>query len=217
MAKKSEKQIPAPVVLRLIKYLTHIRWLCEQNVSWVLSQDMADTLGLTSSTVRQDLSHLDFSGKSRCGYQTFAMEEAVSKALRMDKRYSIILVGIGNFGKALALNQAFKQNNFNLCGLYDKDPKIIGKKIGSLVVKDVSVLPSEVRKHKVQLAMLAVSAPAAQQVADLVILSGIRGILNLTMTHIVVPERIAVVDLRVTSALQELAYYVSCKKIETII
>ncbi len=212
MPTRSKNEMPVPVVLRLIKYLTHIRWLCEQNVPWVSSQDMADTLGLTSSTVRQDLSHLDFSGKSRCGYQTFAMEEAVSRALRLNKKYSVILVGIGNLGKALALNQAFKKNNFNLCGLYDKDEKIIGKKIGSLTVKPVSILPSDVRKNKVELAMLAVSAPAAQQVADLLILSGIRGILNLTMTHIVAPERIAIVDLRVISALQELAYYVSCRK-----
>lgn len=212
MKNRHSKQMPAPVVLRLIKYLTHIRWLCDQNIPWVSSQDMADTLGLTSSTVRQDLLHIDFSGKSRCGYQTYAMERAISRALAVDKPYKVILVGIGNLGRALAMNQSFRKNNFRLCGLYDKDENIIGTKIGHLMIRDIADLPSDVRKLKVQLAILTVSAASAQQVADLLILSGIKGILNLTLSHIVVPERISVVDLRVISALQELAYYVSCNR-----
>ena len=47
---------------------------------------------------------------------------------------------------------------------------------------------------------------AAQEVADALVRSGVRAILNLAYKHIRVPEDVTVVDARIMESLQELAY-----------
>ena len=103
------KAVPAPVLKRLTDYYATIQGLRAEGVEWVSSSEVADALGLTSSTVRQDLSHLNFAGVSKRGYETSGLETALARALGADKIWNMLVVGAGNLGRALALHQAFRR------------------------------------------------------------------------------------------------------------
>jgi len=204
--------IPEPVIQRLTEYLVHIRGLRERGVEWVLSQEVAEALALTSSTVRQDLSHLDFSGVSKRGYETEKLEVALRAALGADEQVNVVLVGVGNLGRALALHGELERRGFIMCGVFDSDEHLVGRKIGSLNVLPMSDLKSIVRKRRVELGLIAVPGSAAQEVGDRLVEAGVKGLLNLTPAHVHAPEDVSVVDARIVACLQELLYFVRTRR-----
>jgi len=96
---------------------------------------------------------------------------------------------------------------FVIAGIFDNDPEKIGTKIKKLQIQDIKMLPAFVNKTGTDIGIITVPPAVAQQVTDLLIISGIKGILNLTATHIVSPGKVPVVDLKILNSLLEL----SCK------
>lgn len=198
--------IPQPVIRRLPKYLVHVQELREEGVDWASSQQIADALGLTSSTVRQDLSHVDLSGISKKGYETVQLEGVLRQILGADVLHRVVIVGAGNLGRALAEHGAFAERGFEIVALFDTDPHLTGKQFGTARVLPSEDLQSFARERNIDIGILAVPAPAAQDVADELIAAGVRAILNLAYKHIRVPEHVHLVDARIMESLQELAY-----------
>lgn len=204
----STARIPGAVIRRLPKYLTQAQYLRQQGVEWVSSSELAQGLGLTSSTVRQDLSHIDFQGISKRGYSTVGLETALARTLGVDRDLVCVLVGAGNLGRALSLHEEFGRQGFKIVGVFDNHAAVIGKKVGRFMVQDIRDLPEVVRSQGVELGIISVPHEAAQSVADSLIHAGVRGLLNLTTAHLMVPGGVSVVDARILASLRELAYAV---------
>lgn len=204
--------IPGAVVRRLPKYLTHTQRLRMEGVQWVSSSVLAESLGLTSSTVRQDLSYVDFRGISKRGYSVVGLESVLARTLGVDRDLSCVLVGAGNLGRALALHDEFGRQGFKILEVFDRHPAVIGKKVGRFVVKGMHELTSIVKSVKVDIGIISVPHTAAQEVAEQLIGAGVCGLLNLTTAHLLVPDAVPVIDARVLSSLRELAYAVRCRQ-----
>lgn len=181
-------------------------------VEWVSSQDVADALGMTSSTVRQDLSHIDFHGISKRGYETRGFHKVLAKVLGADTVWNMIVVGAGNLGKALALHEEFPRRGYNICGIFDNDPRKMGRKVGRFAVQDIRDMPRFISNGKIDVGIVAVPASAAQSVADMLIIARIRGILNMTLTHVVAPKHIVVIDSRIVANLFELSHAITAAR-----
>ncbi len=206
MTEPQETKIPISVIRRLPKYLTVAKQLRSEGIEWVSSDALAEALDLTSSTVRQDISHIDFQGISKKGYLTSGLESVLTLTLGADQESVCVVMGAGNLGRALATHEEFARQGFKICEVFDNHPAVIGEKIGRFTVLDVSELPSVVERQKVGIGMIAVPHEVAQAVVDRLCKAGIRGILNLTTAHITVPAGVALVDARIIASLRELAY-----------
>ena len=206
MTRTDATTIPRPVVKRLPKYLGHVQRLREQGVEWVSSKDLSEALDLTSSTVRQDLSHLDLTGISKRGYEATVLETVIRDMLKTDKSQSILIVGAGHLGRAMAMHGGFAEHGFEIRGIFDADPKLHGKKVGSIRVEKVSSLKRVARKHGQAIGIIAVPPETAQEVADLLINAGVSALLNMTYKHLRVPEHVHVAETRIIGRLQELVY-----------
>jgi redox-sensing transcriptional repressor len=198
-------QIPVPVIRRLTKYLAHLQRVKQTGKEWVSSQELARALSLTDSTVRQDLSHLEFSGRAKRGYEVDGLKKTLTTVLGLDTESNAVIIGAGNMGRALALHEEFRRQGFRICGVFDFDTKLFGKKLGPLVVQSMDVLPDVVRKEGVSIGIIAVPPPAAQEVAGELVAAGVRGLLNLACAHVSVPDDVAIVDGRLVESLQELS------------
>lgn len=200
------EKIPVSVVRRMPKYLTQVQLLRKAGVVWVSSTELGSALGLTSSTVRQDLSYIDYHGVSKRGYATAGLETSLSQTLGADQETCCVVVGAGNLGRALALHDEFLRQGFRICAVFDNNPAILGRKVGRFVIQPMSELSSVVCGQDVDIGIVSVPPSAAQQVADQLILAGVRGLLNLTTAHILVPKKVSIVDARILASLRELAY-----------
>jgi redox-sensing transcriptional repressor len=199
-------EMPDPVIRRLAQYLEFAQNEREAGSEWVSSVQIADALGLTPSTVRQDVSHLAISGtigRTR-GYRTDELEEVLAKELGMERETNVAIVGAGDLGRALARHGGFLRRRFKVCALFDNNPRLIGQKVGPVSVRSMKQMAEIITKERVELGVVAVPEGAAQQVTDLLIGARIKGILNLTLVHLAVPKDVTVVDARLVASLQEL-------------
>jgi len=200
--------IPPLAVRRLTRYLTYLQGLMELSIEWVSSKEIAEALGLTSSTVRQDLSYVDCYGISKRGYEIIKLVQALSSVLGADRRWKMVVIGAGNLGKALVLHEEFQRRQFLIVGIFDNDEKKIGKKVGSLQIREMKELAPVISRERVDVGIIAVPTHVAQRAADLLIVSGVKGILNLALTHIIAPAGVSVIDSRIVNSLMELSHAV---------
>ncbi|MBM4149279.1 MAG: redox-sensing transcriptional repressor Rex [Lentisphaerae bacterium] len=206
--RNTQTPIPSSARRRLARYLTFLQELRARGVEWVSSQEIADSLGLTSSTVRQDMSHVDFSGISKRGYAVPGLERVLMATLGADVTWKCVVVGAGNLGAALARHEEFARRGFAIEGIFDNSPAKIGRKVGNLTVLPLREVPPFVGAHKTDIGVIAVPASAAQEVADMLIASGVKGLLNMALTHVIVPRSVAVMDSRIIVSLMELTHLV---------
>ncbi len=201
-----DKAVPPAVLKRFTNYYAIVQGMRAGEVEWVSSNEIAEALSLTPSTVRQDLSHLAFTGVSKRGYETEGLESALAHALGADKVWNLLIVGAGNLGRALALHQEFRRRGFFIRAICDADVFKTGLKLGELEVHRMHHVPELVREHKIDIGVIAVPATAAQEVAELLVEAGVKGLLNLSPVHVNVPDDIAVTDARILASLQELTH-----------
>ena len=205
--RNSNSALPASVLRRLPKYLAHIQNLRGHGKEWVSSLELAEALGLTSSTVRQDVTHLECRGISKRGYETEVLEKILTRVLGLDKGRNMVIVGAGNIGRALARYGDLHREGFRICGIFDSDASLVGGEVGDLAVQAMNALPDAVRRGDVDIGVIAVPAQAAQEVAENLVGAGVRGLLNLSAAHVQVAN-VPVVDVRLVASLQELAFAV---------
>jgi len=205
------KPVPRSVLTRLTHYYATVQSLRSAETEWVSSTELADVLGLTSSTVRQDISHLDFAGVSKRGYETSGLEAALASALGADKIWNLVIVGAGNLGRALALHEEFQRRGFVIHAVFDDDKAKVGRKVGKLEILAMDGLAAVVRKRAIDVGVIAVPGPSAQDVADRLVAAGIKGLLNLSSVHIASPDDVAVSDTRIIASLQELTFALMAK------
>lgn len=200
------RKIPDAVVQRLPQYLAFVRDWGTASGKYVRSEDIASALGLTSSTVRQDFTHLNFSGGMKRGYDIEEMERGLTCILNIGNEKRVVIAGAGNLGRALALHGNLDAYGFHVRGIVDINPKVIGESIGNFVVQNIKYAANIIRDEGIDIGVIAVPARSAQNVADRLILGGVRGLLNLAFTRVVAPKQVRVIDVRIISGLLLLSH-----------
>ena len=98
--------------------------------------------------------------------------------LGLVKGWSVIIVGVGNLGTALAQYGGFEDKGFGIAGLYDVDKKKVSSKVAGLIVKPLEKIDEDTKKYKVAIGIIATPAEFAQATANVLIDAGIKSILN---------------------------------------
>jgi len=187
------RDIPEATVARLPVYLRALSGLADAEHVTVSSEGLATAAGVNSAKVRKDLSHLGSYGRRGVGYEVAELVHHISAALGLTQRWSVVLVGVGNLGHALAGYGGFASRGFRIAGLLDADPGRVGEKVAGLTVQPIEALAEVVRSGEVSIGVIATPAGAAQDVCDALVAAGVTSILNFAPTVLQVP---AGVDLR---------------------
>ena len=199
-------KIPDETIRRLPVYLRGLLFLSEQGQEGVSSRNLANFLGLNPWQIRKDFSYFGGFGTPGLGYDVGKLVKQINKILKLDVGHSIALVGVGNLGSAVLAYPGFEIYGFDIVAAFDVNPKKIGKKKSNVIIEDVSNLGT-LKKRKINLAIIAVPAAAAQQTADALVKAGVKGILNFSPCHIVVPKKVKVITIDIAMDLARLPYY----------
>ena len=196
-------------ISRLPLYLRELLQIQRHGEPRVQSGVWAKRLGLTAAQVRRDLSGFGSMGQRGVGYEVRGLIQTIQQVLGSDRSWNVILVGVGNLGRALSGYRGFAQQGFRLVGAFDIDPSKIGEKLGSLTVLPLSELEEFVRTEGVELAMIAVPAGVVTEVTERLEMAGVTGILNFAPVMVrrsASPVTVVNVDLAIE--LQRLAFLV---------
>lgn len=208
---KPRQQIPKATVTRLAFYLRELQQMQRSGLANVQSKSIAERLGLNDSQVRRDISCLGTVGQRGVGYRVEELIESIQRILGTDRTWNVILVGVGNLGRALSGYRGFEQQGFHLIGAFDSDPKKIGTTIGDLEILGLDKLTSFALTKQVDLAILAVPADAAQGVVSAIEAAGIPGILNFAPIAVQAstPKQTIIQEVDLAIELQRLAFSVA--------
>lgn len=201
--------IPNPAVRRLSLYLRQLEAFVRKDRRTVSSKQLGESLGLTDAQVRKDLAYFGQFGHPGIGYRVDDLINQLRKILGTDRTWNVMLVGAGNIGKALSSYRGFNNKGFKLMAVFDKDPAKVGKKLGAFVIQSFDELSAVVQRQAIRLAIIAVPAEAAQDVADQLVAAGVRGILNFAPCQITVPADVALNTVDVAVALEQLSFQVN--------
>ncbi|MFA9446279.1 redox-sensing transcriptional repressor Rex [Egicoccus sp. AB-alg6-2] len=203
----SQRRIPEATVARLPRYLQVLVEAADAGRQTLSSDDLAKASGLTSAKVRKDLSFLGTYGTRGVGYTVAQLATEISTVLGLTDDRPVVIVGIGNLGRALASYDGFSRRGFRVEALVDADPAKIGTPVGEHVVRPPSDLPTLVRDHGITIAVLTTPAERAQAVAEEVVAAGVTAILNFAPGHLEVPDQITVRTVDMSTELQILSFY----------
>ena len=120
---------------------------------------------------------------------------------------TVAIIGAGNLGRALANYGGLAKRGFDVVALYDTDVRKIGTKVGEVTIQDLEGLVGDCESKSFEIAILAVPAVAAQQVAERLVEHGVRSILNFAPVNVNVPDKVSVRQVDLSMELQVLSYY----------
>jgi len=202
-----ERSIPEATVGRLPVYLRALVDLAGSGTTTVSSEALAEAAGVNSAKVRKDLSHLGSYGTRGVGYDVAYLIHQIRRELGLTQHWSIVIVGIGNLGQALANYRGFAERGFDVAALIDADPEKVGITVDGHVVRSIEDLPAVVAEHEIAIGVIATPASAVQEVADRMVAAGIRSILNFAPATMSVPPGVSVRKVDLAVELQILAFY----------
>jgi len=207
--------VPAAVVNRLSMYLRELQHFIGDGKETTSSSQLGDRLGFTDAQVRKDLAHFGHFGHPGIGYRCDELVGAIRKILGTDRQWRVVLVGVGNLGRALLGYRGFIRQGFSLIAAFDADPAKVGQELEGVPIYDISQLSKVVTEEKVELGLVAVPAADAQNVADRLVAAGVGGILNFAPVTLTVPPGVSKVGVDLARELEQVTFAVANRLRET--
>jgi redox-sensing transcriptional repressor len=200
--------IPTAVIKRLPKYHRYLEQLVHEGREKISSQQLGDIVGVSAPQLRQDLNYFGNFGQQGYGYNVKKLYNSLAEVMGIQNKSKMLLVGVGNIGQALVNSKDFEKRSFYLSAIFDSDPKLIGSEINNLEVKDVATLKDYIRENNVDIGIIAVPGSVAQEIADNIVESGIKGIWNFSPVDLKTPQAIQVENEHLTEGLLRLSFKV---------
>lgn len=202
----AKKEISQAVIQRLPRYYRYLEELMEQGLERISSNELSKRMKLTASQIRQDLNNFGGFGQQGYGYRIQKLHDEIARILSLDEEHSMILVGAGHLGQALANYSNFQKRGFLLRAVFDVKPELIGTEVAGLKVLPMEELERVIEESGPRLAALCVPKDAALPVAERLVSLGIKGIWNFAPVDLELPEQVVVENVHLSESLMRLSY-----------
>ena len=211
MAYKS--RVSDAVIRRLPMYYRHLRELEKAGIVRISSQELGEKMSLTASQIRQDINCFGGFGQQGYGYHVSNLKEHIAEILGLRKQYHVIIIGAGNIGRAVANYPRFAKEGFNVQAIFDVSAALVGIDVHGILVQPMEKLEGWLSAHQVDIAVLAVPASCAQDMANLLAKGGVRGIWNFAPVDLNVPDGVAINNVHLSDSLNILSYKMNEKEL----
>ena len=163
-----KENISDAVIRRLPRYYRQLTDLYHRGIVRTSSHSLGQEMNITASQIRQDFSCFGEFGQQGYGYNVEELRSEIGHILGVDNDYHLIMIGVGNLGRALLSNFPFENTGFTV---YSTDE-----------------LESYIKRHAVDVVVLTIPQAVAQATANRLIDLGIRGFWNFTNVELSSPN-----------------------------
>lgn len=212
--KSNNTKVSNAIIRRLPRYRRYLNELRKQGVKKISSNELSELIGYTASQIRQDLNTFGGFGQQGYGYSVDSLFQEINKILGLDREYKTIVVGIGNLGQAITNYTYYYKIGFNIVGLFDVNPKLVGLSINDVLVRDFSEMSDFVKENDIDIAIICVNRENAQKVTDVLVDAGIEGIWNFAPVDLNVPNNVAVENVHLSDSLHTLSFLIRSNELE---
>jgi len=204
------KQITKHIIRNDLKRLFTYR-LCligfkRKGFDRIYSYNLGEEAGVTAEQVRKDFSIFKIKGNKKGGYKINDLLRAIEEIFKYQHNQHVILVGMGNIGRALIQYKRFILRKMIIVASFDIDPSKQSKRFG-IPVLPMDMMSEIINKFHVKVAILAVPEISAQDAANKMVEHGIIGILNFTPVILKIPDDVIVNNINLCDELESVIYY----------
>jgi redox-sensing transcriptional repressor len=196
-------------VQRLSKYRRLLKDYSYDKDAYIFSHDLARVLNLNPVQVRRDLMLIGSSGNNRKGYNINELLNYIKKAIDFEHGKNIAIIGYGKIGKAILKYIKDIESKVIIVAAFDIDPLKVNTNENDIYCYDIPKLYDIIREKNIQIALLTVPSDFAVSIADILVESGIKGILNFTGVHLDLPDNIYVKEFDIISFIEEIGYFIN--------
>ncbi|MFV0441630.1 MAG: redox-sensing transcriptional repressor Rex [Lachnospirales bacterium] len=201
-----EKRVSVAVIKRLPRYYRFLGDLLDNNINRISSKELSKKMNITASQIRQDLNNFGCFGLQGYGYNVPNLYKEIQKILGLEEEHNMILVGVGNIGRALAQYKSFEKRGFRFVGVFDKNPDLIGKELGNNKIRDINDLSKFLVDTEVNIAVIAVPRNSASKIVEILAINGVKGIWNFSNAELDIPKSMFCENVYLTDSLMTLTY-----------
>ncbi len=204
-----KKQISRAVIKRLPRYYRYLGELLENGMERISSNELSDRMQVTASQIRQDLNNFGGFGQQGYGYNVKYLYNEIGKILGLDKTYTMIIIGSGHLGQALANYVKFEKRGFRIIGMFDNNLSLKGKKVRGMEIQMLDELEPFLREHTIDIATLTLPKIGAEEVCVKLVDGGVKAIWNFAHTDLKVPKDVIVENVHLSESLMQLSYNIT--------
>lgn len=201
-----KKKISIAVIRRLPRYYRYLSDLLKMDITRVSSKELSVRMGITASQIRQDLNCFGGFGQQGYGYNVESLYKEIGNILGVNNKFQTIIIGAGNMGQALAHYGNFEKRGFDIIGIFDVSPNLIGKKINNMDILHLDKIENFVKKTHVDIAVITVPYEQTPAVAERVARLGIRGLWNFSPMDLKLPYNVVIENVHLSDSLMVLGY-----------
>ena len=145
---------------------------------FISSAALAIALNYGEVQVRKDLAKVSNGGKPKIGYRVSSLLADLKHYMRYELPVTAVIVGMGRLGEALNHYHGFEKLNLKIVAAFDINDQYLN-------LKDFKNI---CERENVSLGIITVPKESAQEIADLMVESNIKGIWNFSSTALNVPS-----------------------------
>lgn len=202
-------KIPEATVVRLSIYSRQLSTMRKAGVDTVSSEEIANSVGVSSAQVRKDLAYFGEFGTRGVGYRVDELLGNLTKILGLNREWNLAIIGAGKLGSALALYEGFRQRGFSIKAIVDADENKVGQDLAGVTVDSLDRLEGLVKEKDINIAIITVPATEAQQVTDRLVGAGVASILNFSPQVLRVPPSVVLRNVDLAVNLKVLSFNLS--------
>ncbi|MFH1777214.1 MAG: redox-sensing transcriptional repressor Rex [Candidatus Omnitrophota bacterium] len=204
---KKRDKFSLETIKRLGLYLRNLKKLKAQDIDIISSDKLTQLLNVAPTQFRKDLSCFGGFGKRGVGYNVERLIEEIENILGVNKEWKIIIVGAGRLGSALLGYDGFSKFNIKIAYAFDVSEKKAGKHRKGIKIYNLKHIKEVIKNNNIKIAIITTPAEAAQDIADKLTSTGIKGILNFTPIILQVPKDVLVSNVDMACELESLIFF----------
>jgi redox-sensing transcriptional repressor len=201
------KNLPHKTVERLSQYRRALLMILSKEKTHVFSHEIAQMLHITPVQVRRDLMLIGYSGNLRKGYDIKELIELIGKIIDSDRGQRVAVVGLGNLGKAIISYFKGKRSKLAIIAAFDVNPEKINRVYDGVACHHISQLPDIIKQNNISIGIIAVPSEQAPEIAETMVLAGIKGLLNFTPKPLNVPPFVYLEEYDMITSLEKVAFF----------
>lgn len=180
------------------------------------SADLARILGTSEENVRRDLMLIDCKATTRRkGFSIPVILEKIANVLDFQNGISTKIAIVGNdacFNEIIQLHNGFQKTTIE--AVFDFDVTKIKQK-DDICYYPVSMLNNVIEEKKILLVVLNLSPDFVEQIAEISINAGVKGIINFSPVRLIVPPHIYLNEINHITLLEKAIYHIKNNEIQS--
>ncbi len=202
------KKLPDKTVERLSQYRRNLLNCAAGGKTHIFSHEIANMLHITSVQVRRDIMLIGYKGTLRKGYDVQELINLIGDIIDSQFGQKVAVIGVGNLGRAIISYFKGKRNKLQIVAAFDTSADKIDRVYAGVHCYHYDQMAEIIKTENISIGIVTVPASEAAKVAEALVISGIKGILNFTPSPVNVSSHVFLEEFDMITSLEKVAYFV---------